>query len=84
MISNLSIAPPPTQFLQLENDLNPNKCHYFVYGIFSEMSLGDISLLFSNDNVDVESVREGHRIEIIKLIFSLYVDNQFSNFRMMV
>ena len=48
------------------------------------MSLGDISLLFSNDNVDVESVREGHRIEIIKLIFSLYLDNQFSNFRMMV
>ena len=59
-------------------------CHYFVYGIFSEMSLGDISLLFSNDNADVESVREGHCIEIVKLIFSLYVDNQFSNFRMMV
>ena len=33
------------------------------------MSLGDISLLFSNDNADVESVREGHRIEIVKLIF---------------
>ena len=56
-------------------------CLYFL--LFVGFA-GDISLLFSNDNADVESVREGHRIEIVKLIFSLYVYNQFNNFRMMV